>query len=1009
MSQRGIKAVKFLTLTELTVVYIVPLATFTNESLNERVLWCPFGLSLQHDSEPYDGQSLSITTISSNATFNVSDPDFDTRHYGNVTYKLTPYQGVLTYDIQLSVITGAVGLPCWVIVLLLLVLRGDLGIRAGGALAACLPFIAKAHWPRRRAKQPERQRGNHQNNSLPVTTTTRPQLPDYLAADPAPQPMPTTLSPVSLHILQWLYTLTSLLTFGLALSAYLENFFPSGYLDNGYPASDAVSDTKAHVSLTRWVCFLESEIFIADREVASKQPGPSFGNKQYTVFSPVNDRDREYVLAHDVKMACQAATVMTVANILLMNLANLTMNDYISPISKALFTLTIVDQDESAPADETDTPKPRTNPYALIRHTELSAKDPQLQLKGKGKEKCNEDSAEPSSSPLGPGRFRLLKFRLDGDKLSCTTSSKDLNEAPAYIALSYSGGFVDVSHSIEVDGKDFLVLRKQFVFEVCDGNVWIDAVAINQKDIVGKTQQVQLMSAIYQKATFVVGWLGELTEGNRRGLQLIKRVMETIGIREIYDASMNNMRSRPSVAETFTIAEQHNLPYIGHPAWEDVVTIYQKGWFGRVWVIQEFLFAKKFTFLCGDVMIEDDLVHFAASLGQLPFLEQAVSEARGSSLGLHFARSLATWREDWGKGVRQNMFSCLLKTLFAAATDSRDKVFALVSLCNDIGPEIIDYKQSAENVMLAFALHHFRAHAPNIEAFLSLPQTFNPIEGKPSWVTAWIGGKPSGSFALGLGKHSGLNQSIIPSSRTKMGIAVTAGRYAFFVDSSKFDTIAVIVDPQLPVNDIPSIEGMTRGFHNDEYAAWFKKWWTHELKRLEFNCELADLTEGLGTYPTGEEIEDVPGDGATCSAAKLKWDAARILSLGTQIHDDYNQSGMTLEMLRVGEEYERKLRDYQLCMATVQNDISVGGIPPSRLYAITENGYVAWVPPETAIGDELHMIHGARVPYILRRLEEHESAHAVSLVGDAYVHGLMMGTRIYESGLLEPRTTIDIL
>jgi hypothetical protein len=701
------------------------------------------------------------------------------------------------------------------------------------------------------------------------------------------------------------------------------------------------------------------------------------------------------------------------------------MFDYINPLGRALFNLTISDQ-----TDDTST-KPQFDAYTLL--------DGPKPAPAKSSQPANPPDTDQATqnSRLGRGQFRLLKFRRDLDRpISCTTSCESLESAPAYIALSYSWGFVDVSHSIEVDGKDFLVsaavytalqsLRKQFIFDVCDGNVWIDAVAINQKDVIEKTQQVQIMSTIYQKATFVIGWLGELTESNRRGLKIIQRVVETIGLTEIYDENLNNRIERSTVSAAFTLAEQHNLPYLGHQAWEDVATIFQKGWFGRVWVIQELLFAQQFMFLCGDLLIEDDLLHFAASISQIPFLTKAISEARGSGIGHLFAMMLATWREEWVKGVRQNMFSCLLKTTTAQATDPRDKLFAVVSLCNDIGPEIIDYQRDQQEVLAAFALHHFKAMAPNIETLLSVPQTFSRVDGVPSWVSCWFGGQPSGGFALGLGDHSGLKQGILAEPR-EMGIGYVANRLALFVDSMKLDTIVAIINPHVPQDGVPSIEGLTRDIADKKYFEWFGLWWRHQLKHLDLQCDLADLTEGLGTYPTGEAIEDVywrskelPADLQLTSGearrrrdlfnGQLKRDATRILTLGTQLYNGFAAGISSWDMLQSGMEYERRVRDYHLCLTQVEHDSSIGGVPPSRLYAITGKGYVAWVPTEAAIGDELHLIHGARVPYVLKRLdaEEYGSPAAVRLAGDAYVHGLMMGDEIYNSGLLDVKSRIDI-
>ena len=59
-----------------------------------------------------------------------------------------------------------------------------------------------------------------------------------------------------------------------------------------------------------------------------------------------------------------------------------------------------------------------------------------------------------------------------------------------------------------------------------------------------------------------------------------------------------------------------------------------------------------------------------------------------------------------------------------------------------------------------------------------------------------------------------------------------------------------------------------------------------------------------------------------------------------------------------------------------------------RKFAVTELGYMGWVPEITAKDDEVWIFEGGGVPYILRRTggpEEYE------LVGETYVQGLMTG------------------
>lgn len=57
-----------------------------------------------------------------------------------------------------------------------------------------------------------------------------------------------------------------------------------------------------------------------------------------------------------------------------------------------------------------------------------------------------------------------------------------------------------------------------------------------------------------------------------------------------------------------------------------------------------------------------------------------------------------------------------------------------------------------------------------------------------------------------------------------------------------------------------------------------------------------------------------------------------------------------------------------------------------RRLAVTNGSYLALVSAGTKVGDRICILRGARVPFILRR----DGSHYV-LIGDCYVHGMMLG------------------
>jgi hypothetical protein len=101
-----------------------------------------------------------------------------------------------------------------------------------------------------------------------------------------------------------------------------------------------------------------------------------------------------------------------------------------------------------------------------------------------------------------------------------------MKDDPVYSALSYTWGDPTVTEEISVDGSPMQVttnlkaglkaLRAQAILAV-----WIDALCINQEDILEREQQVLRMQTIYSKAAEVIIWLGPKTDDSALAMSRI--------------------------------------------------------------------------------------------------------------------------------------------------------------------------------------------------------------------------------------------------------------------------------------------------------------------------------------------------------------------------------------------------------------------------------------------------------------------------------------------------------
>jgi hypothetical protein len=127
--------------------------------------------------------------------------------------------------------------------------------------------------------------------------------------------------------------------------------------------------------------------------------------------------------------------------------------------------------------------------------------------------------------------FRLLTIldeKAAGAVIHCSLDKASLIEPPKYRAISYCWGDPLITKSIIVNGCTIQVttnleaalqeLRAQ-EFKT----LWIDALCINQQDLVERGLQVIRMGLIYSKAYEVLAWLGIEADDSALAINLVNK------------------------------------------------------------------------------------------------------------------------------------------------------------------------------------------------------------------------------------------------------------------------------------------------------------------------------------------------------------------------------------------------------------------------------------------------------------------------------------------------------
>lgn len=169
-----------------------------------------------------------------------------------------------------------------------------------------------------------------------------------------------------------------------------------------------------------------------------------------------------------------------------------------------------------------------------------------------------------------------------------------------YEALSWSWGKDTAAHQIYVRRKGLGIAKmkvpKDLVWALKhlrrlhdDRILWIDAICINQRDNIERNHQVENMSVLYDQASNVCVWLGRNNEESKVAIEFIKNeIMEFQNFDDLCERNENTNK------------------------WKALLSLMQRPWFSRRWVVQEIALARKATIHCGDDTL--NWKHFAVAV-----------------------------------------------------------------------------------------------------------------------------------------------------------------------------------------------------------------------------------------------------------------------------------------------------------------------------------------------------------------------------------------------------------
>lgn len=313
--------------------------------------------------------------------------------------------------------------------------------------------------------------------------------------------------------------------------------------------------------------------------------------------------------------------------------------------------------------------------------------------------------------------IRLLRIHpgKDEKRMVVDLDEFNLDSDVQYTAISYVWGNSSPPSQITCNGHCAPVTRNLWDVLSClreknfGSLLWVDAICINQQDRQEKSTQVSMMRDIYKQAAKVVFWLGRQEQYDKNAVEL----MNIFNARHKFPSDVESLRGRS--------LNEIGLP-LNHHGWIGWASILSRPWFGRVWIVQEFLNATQSVFMSGALEIPSNLlIWFAYAAGAAASMGSAIAlcsaqifsnrrfALRSFGLGLDLYIRATTEDPD------TRIVDLWTRSQLLEATDPRDRVFALLSTQTAVNMDIVDYNKDVVSVYKEIA---------RIALFLPVPRTY---------------------------------------------------------------------------------------------------------------------------------------------------------------------------------------------------------------------------------------------------------------------------------------------
>ncbi|KAF8849459.1 HET-domain-containing protein, partial [Acephala macrosclerotiorum] len=573
-----------------------------------------------------------------------------------------------------------------------------------------------------------------------------------------------------------------------------------------------------------------------------------------------------------------------------------------------------------------------------------------------------------------------------------------------FSALSYVWGSSELAHSVSVDDQHLRITESLYsaltdvhtymrMDDEAPEYLWADAICINQTDESEKSAQVAIMAEIYAAAYQVITYTGPTNEDTHPALELAFKCQnfcnEIMSGERIVEA--NKLFSFMAQNERL---EEFGLPPAGDPSYACLRRLLRRTWSSRSWIVQESVMNKKNILMCGNWTVYNwDLLGDVVRNVSAGLLPRACIQSFDDppemvfNMGPDYVTMQANMRAGkWGRfGIPPSTFkrmrlSQLLRRFHSfRSSDPRDKIYAFLGMADDrdrLGI-VPNYSRPIRDVYTEAAICII--NADRTLDVLSSVRADKSLD-LPSWVPDWSSFDSwRGGYNNFLWYTKYLDDVCLASGGKESDIQFTEDRTELNVRGILCAKLEVV--SRVTALETADTTGIINTLHIED--ADIQTWIPTLRECYETFNEFSSHQSKPNPYPGDGGFRDAFWRALVANSenernvaranlgeafgAYLEWEHATVRRRGRSENND-----------PINDSNQADVRRFEIAMRHVSW---------RRQLALTVEGYMATVPPHAAVGDHVCVLLGGRLPFIVRSAPDGK----FTLLGDAYVHGLMNG------------------